>query len=407
MLREEKMKRLVGVGTLLGLLFVALFTMSAAFAADTRGITGDTVRIGLIADTTGPVANLGRFLKMGCEDYFNFVNEKGGINGRKISLIHEDDQYQIPKALAAFEKLVFKDEVLSILHCGGTPQVMALMPAIAKERVPIIPPGQYEKMYNPYQRYIFVFGSTYADQAACAIDYMMNDLKAKKPKVGIVYMENEVGRQGLDACRERLAKYGLKPAAELELSLKSVDASSQVMSLKKVNADYVILFELPPAVINFLKTAQKSSYYPTYLSYTWCADDSILKATGDAAKNGYYAASIFGTWHDNSPGANEMRAIAEKYGHGSPKLPSLYIQGVADAMMTVEGIKRAGRDITVEKYVDALETMKDYDCGGLLSPMTYTPKAHPPSPYSKILKADVEKGVFVSGSGWIKPRNLK
>ncbi len=401
------MKRLSYAGSLLVFLFIVLFTVSNASASDTRGITDDTVKIGLIADTTGPVANLGRFLKMGCQDYFKAINEKGGVHGRKIKLIHEDDQYQIPKAIAAFEKLVFKDEVLSILHCGGTPQVMALMPKISKERVPIIPPGQYEKMYNPYQRYIFVFGSTYADQAACAIDYMMHDLKAKQPKVGIVYMENEVGRQGLIACRKRLAQYGLKPAAEVELSLKSVDASSQVMSLKKVKADYVILFELPPAVINFLKTAQKFNYYPTYLSYTWCADDIILKATGKAAKNGYYAASIFGTWHDDTPGAREMRAIAKKYGHSSPKLPSLYIQGVAYAMMTIEGLRRAGRDLTVEKYVDALETIKDYDCGGLLSPMTYTPKAHPPSPYSKIFKADVEKGIFVSATDWIKVRELK
>jgi len=220
-------------------------------------------------------------------------------------------------------------------------------------------------------------------------------------------MENEVGRQGLEACRKRLAQYGLKPVAEHELSLKSVDASSQVLSLKKTEADYVMLLELPPAVINFLKTAQKFDYYPTYLSYTWCADDVILKATGNAAKNGYYAASIFGTWNDDTPGAKEMRAIGEKYNHGSPKLPSLYIQGVTDAMVTIEGLKKAGRDLTVEKYVNALETIKGYDCDGLLSPMTYTHKSHPPSPYSKILKADTDKGIFVSATGWIKIRDLK
>jgi len=395
------------LGTAFIFLIVSLLMSTFANAGEMRGITDDTVKVGLIADTTGPVANLGSFLLMGCQDYFKNINEKGGIHGRKIQLIHEDDQYQIPKALAAFEKLVFKDEVLAILHCGGTPQTMALMGKIAKERVPIIPPGQWEQMYNPYQRYIFAFGSTYADQAACAVDYMMHELKAKKPKVGIVYMENETGRLGMKACIKRLNEYGLKPAAVVELSLRSVDASSQVMSLKKVNADYVILFELSPGVINFLKTAQKFNYYPTYLSYTWCADDSLLKATGKAAKNGYYAASVFGAWNDDTPGARELREIAAKYGHSSPKLPSLYIQGYTDSDLVTEGIRRAGRDITVEKFVDAMETFKDYNCGGMLSPMTYTPKSHPPSPYSKIFKADIDKGIFVSVTDWIKVRSLK
>lgn len=388
-------------------LIVCFLMIGPGYAGDTRGITEDKVKIGLIADTTGPVANLGKFLLMGCKDYFQNLNEKGGIHGRKIELIHEDDQYQIPKAIAAFEKVVFKDKVLAIMHCGGTPQTMALMPKIKRECVPVIPPGQFEKMFNPYQRYIFVFGSSYADQAACIIDFMMHNLKAKKPRVGMVYMENELGRQGLIASRKRMKDYGLELVAEVELSLKSVDASSQVMSLKKAKADYVILFELPPAVINFLKTAEKFNYYPTYLSETWCADDVILKATGKAAKGGYYAASVFGAWNDDTPGARELREIAAKYGHASPKLPSLYIQGYTSCSLITEGLRRAGRDVTVEKFVDAMETFKGYDCGGLLSPMTYKPTTHPPSAYSRIFKADVEKGIFVSATEWVKVRDLK
>jgi branched-chain amino acid transport system substrate-binding protein len=377
------------------------------YAQSKRGITDDTVRFGLIADTTGPVAALGKDLLLGCQDYFNELNERGGVHGRKVKLLHEDDQYQIPKALAAFEKLVFKDEVLGIFHCGGTPQTLALLPKIASEKVPVIPPGEYEKMFKPYQRYVFLFGSTYADQAACVIDYMMNELKAVNPKVGIVYMTTEAGKQISNATKQRLEAYKLKPVAEVELPLGSVDASSQVMSMQKANAEYVMLAELPPAVINFLRTATKFAYNPTYLSYTWCADDSIVKATGNSAKNGYYAASIFGSWHDDTPGGKHLRSIASKYGHGTPALPSLYIQGYTYGAILEEGLKRAGRDLTVEKLVDAWETFKDFDCGGMLSPMTYTPTYHPPSPYSRIFKADTAKGELISATGWIKVRELK
>jgi hypothetical protein len=73
----------------------------------------------------------------------------------------------------------------------------------------------------------------------------------------------------------------------------------------------------------------------------------------------------------------------------------------------VEGLRRAGKNVTVEKFVDALETLKDFDCGGMLSPMTYTPTIHKPSDYSKIVMADTEKLVFVPVTKWVKPRVIK
>src|SRR5512136_1081062 len=105
-------------------LVIGFFLLSAglANAQDMRGITSDSVKVGIITDTTGVVADYGRHLLMGVSDYIKYINEKGGIHGRKLNLIHEDDQYKIPLAIASFEKLVTKDEVLAILHCGGTPQ---------------------------------------------------------------------------------------------------------------------------------------------------------------------------------------------------------------------------------------------------------------------------------------------
>ncbi len=101
-----------------------------------------------------------------------------------------------------------------------------------------------------------------------------------------------------------------------------------------------------------------------------------------------------------------MREIAQKYG-SSPRLPTLYIQGYTTTTILVEGLKRAGRDLTVEKFVDALETLRDFDCGGMLSPMTYTSTIHKPSDYSKVVKADMEKLIFVPVTKWVKPRVLK
>ena len=388
-------------------LVIGFFLLSAglANAQDLRGITPDSVKVGIITDTTGVVADYGRHLLMGVSDYIKYINEKGGIHGRKLNLIHEDDQYKIPLAIASFEKLVTKDEVLAILHCGGTPQTMALLPKIEKEKVPVIPPGMLVPMYTPYKRYVFSYGSTYSNQIEVLIDYVVHDLKAKAPKTGIVHWPVEWAKEGAKASKDRLKAYGVEPVGEIELPMGAVDASSQVLSMKRAGAEYVIIFTLAPGIINFVKTAEKFDYFPTYLTFTWCADDSILKAVGKAAKI-YYAGSMFGVWNDDSPGGKELREIAQKYS-SSPKLPTLYIQGYTTTAILVEGLKRAGKNLTVEKFVDALETLKDFDCGGMLSPMTYTPSIHKPSDYSKIVKADTEKLVFIPVSKWVKPREVK
>jgi len=391
-----------GLGLIIGFF---LFVSVPTGAQDLRGITSDTIRVGIITDTTGVVADYGRHLLMGVSDYIKYINEKGGIHGRKISLIHEDDQYKIPMAIASFEKLVFKDEVLAILHCGGTPQTMALLPKIEKEKVPVIPPGVLKPMYDPYKRYIFSYGSTYSSQLEVVIDYIVNELKVKAPKIGIVNWPFEPAKEGLKASKDRLKLYGVEPLVEVELPMGAVDASSQVLSLKKAGAEYVLIFTLSPGAINFIKTAEKFDYFPTYLTFTWLADDSIVKAVGKAIKN-YYVGSIFGAWNEDCPGGREMREIAKKYG-SSPKLPSLYIQGYTTTSILAEGLKRAGREVTVERFVDALETLKEFDCGGMLSPMTYTSKAHNPSEYSKIFKADTDKLYFTPVTGWVKSRVLK
>jgi branched-chain amino acid transport system substrate-binding protein len=382
-----------------------LSVLTSAGAQDLRGIKPDAINIGIITDTTGVVADYGRHLLMGVSDYLKHINEKGGIHGRKINLVHEDDQYKIPLAIASFEKLVTKDEVLAILHCGGTPQTMALLPKIEKEKVPVIPPGMLVPMYNPYKRYVFSYGSTYSNQIEVLIDYMVNDLKIKAPKTGIVYWPVEWAKEGLKASKDRLKAYGVDPVGEIELPMGAVDASSQVLSMKRAGAEYVIIFTLAPGIINFIKTAEKFDYFPTYLTFTWCADDSILKAVGKGAKT-YYAGNMFGVWNDDSPGGKEMREIAQKYG-SSPKLPTLYIQGFTTTSIVVEGLRRAGKNVTVEKFVDALETLKDFDCGGMLSPMTYTPTLHKPSDYSKIVKADIEKSIFIPVTKWVTPRAVK
>jgi branched-chain amino acid transport system substrate-binding protein len=387
------------------LAMVALF--STCCFAETRGVTKDSVKMGMIMVKTGPVAALGLPYGWGTEDVFREASDKGGINGRKIELFWEDDQFKTPNAIAQFKKLLFTDNVLTIVTCGGTPQTIALMDLIQEYKVPNIPNALTEEMYNPYKPYMFIFGAAYEAQIDIMFDYIMEDLKAQNPKIAVVYAETEFGKKGLEAARKRAQQYGLKLEAEQVLNIGTVDASSQVLALKKAGVDYVVTCNLVPPIITFLRDAEKFDYKPTVFGINWSCDDMVINACKTAANN-YYGVSFVGGWEDNSPGMAKIRELAKKYNRDPKKmLTSLYTSGAAVGLLFEEGLKRAGADLTPESLKAALETLNNYDLAGIMPPVTYTTTSHAPQNKCKVYKADVPAGTMKPITDWREPKAMK
>ncbi|MBN2033862.1 MAG: ABC transporter substrate-binding protein [Deltaproteobacteria bacterium] len=394
MRREKKLALFVAV-----VCCVLLLVSSTGYAA-ARGVSKDTIRIGMVLVKTGPVAALGLPEGWAITDSFNYANEQGGIHGRKIEFIWEDDQFKTPNAISSFKKLLFRDKVLFIVTPGGTPQTIALFDVIDQEKVCTSPNGLAQEMYKPHKPYIFPHGCTYEDQIQIMFDYIFNDLKAKNPKIAVVYAETEFGKVGLYAAQKEAEKRGIKLASELVLNIGSVDASSQILALKKENIEYVITCNLVPPIITFLQTAEKFDYWPTTFGINWSTDDMVVKSCKNAAKN-YIGVNFTGGWNDDSPGMAKARMLAKKNGRDPDKmLTSLYTGCVGKADMFLEALKRAGENVSPEKLKEALESLRDFDTGGILPPITYTPKSHMPTRKAKLYKADVQKLTLVPITGF-------
>ena len=131
-------------------IIVLFFTPT--LAKNVSGVTKDTIKLGTIIDMTGPVTPMTVPLVQATRNYLRNINEQGGVNGRKIKLIIEDDHYTIPGAIAGFKKLVYKDDVLSILYSGGTGQTMALASKFRKQKIATITVSLAEKLVNPVQK---------------------------------------------------------------------------------------------------------------------------------------------------------------------------------------------------------------------------------------------------------------
>jgi len=290
---------------------------------------------------------------------------------------------------------------------GGTPQTIALFDLIDKHHVVNIPNALAEEFFKPHKPYVFVLGASYETQIELMFDYIMNDLKAKDPKIAVVYAETEFGKKGLEAARKRAEQYGIKLVSELVLNIGSVDASSQVLSLKKDNVDYVVTCNLVPPIITFLKTAEKYDYWPTTFGISWSCDDMVVKACKTASKN-YIGVNFVGGWEDDTPGMKRVRELAKKNDRDPNKmLTSLYTIGVGTATVLAEGMKRAGANLTPESYKDNMDTLKDFDTGGILPPVTYTPTSHAPTTVARLYRADPAKGLMIPITDWRSPKAMK
>ncbi len=372
-------------------------------AAAGRGVTDKAIKLGLVLVKTGPVAALGEPNGQGMVDYFAHLNEQGGINGRKVEIVWEDDEFQAPKSVAAVKKLMTRDEVLTILTTGGTNQTIANLDNIRQYQIVNIPNALADEFFKPVNPNIFAMGASYEVQFATIVDYIARDLKLPNPKIGVVYDKKEYGIIGLETVKKRAAKYGIPVVAELVLPTGAVEATSQVLALQKEGANVVVAAELLPATVTFLKTAQKQGYGPPVFGFNWATDDALVKACGEGAKN-YIGVNFVGAWSEDLPGVRLAREIAQRYGR-KPGLTSLYVNGVGVAWLFGEALKRAGKDLTPERLRAALETLQGYDTGGVFPPVTYSASSHAPPQMVKVFKADVANGRLVAATDWRRPQD--
>jgi len=396
------MKR-IGV-FLLSLSFLLVFSyLSPGHAGEVRGVTKDVVKIGGIIDLTGPVAGQTRFWAESWRSYFKHRNEHGGINGRKVKLIIEDDRYSIPLAVAGFKKLIYRDKVFALLGPTSTGETKALFDKIKKNKMPSFTASLAEDMTTPYRRYIFTLAASYEDQIKVIFDYILGDLKAKNPRIAVVSPDDEFGKTGLRAARKWAEYLGLKLVDEEILSHGALDATSQILGLKRAKAEYVIAHEGAAKLASLVRDAKKYRFSDTlfFATYYGC-DEQVVQIAGNAAKN-YYGVHSFNSWYDDSPGMRRLLDVSKKYNLTSKSLIKMYIQGWVQAMMLAEGIGRGGDNLTPDSFVDAVETIENYDTGGICGPITYTAESHKGVRFCRVYKGDIEKKRLKPVVDWRTP----
>lgn len=386
----------------MGIVFVFSYS-NLLHAAKTRGVTDKTINIGCSVDLTGPSSFLGRGASAGAEAYFKYVNDQGGINGRKIKYIVEDNTYQPATAIAALKKLIYRDKIFALCFSWGSVTTLAIADAVKTDNVPTIFYGHSEAVCTPPKRHIFSPQTTSYRMSIGAADYIMKELKPKDTKFACIYQDDEFGKAGLRGFRDAAKFYGVEWVGEEHYKRGALDFTSQILSLKKAGADYVYLAAVLTGGAGILREAKKLDWQPHFFGDSSMTDMKLLELAGDSAE-GYIGTSVQRNWGEDTPGVKKVKTIMMKYRGDLGGMSTDFISpGYAEAMVMTEGLKRAGKDLTADKLIRALESLKNFDPDGLIPSVTFGPDRREGGVGVRLVKPDFANKVFVQITGWRTP----
>src|SRR5438067_101375 len=328
--------------------------------------------------------------------YFKMVNDQGGINGRKIRFIYENDSYQPAKTVAAVKKLVEEDKVFALCGGLGTAHNAAVMDYLVSNNVPHVWPATgTTALAVPLKKNIYAVQLNYTTEATLATQYALDTMGTKK--IAVFYQNDAFGKEGLDAVQAELKKRGLPAATGVSYETADTNFSAQALKLQTTGADTVILYAVPKPGGSIIAEMGKIGYAPKLLSSSVINDPSIFQLAGTAI-NGMLIEAYLPAFDDTSnPKIVEYQAFMAKY---APKeqIGGFTESGYAYGQVFIEALKRAGKELTREGFMANLDQMKDFT-GSLVPSLSYSSTDHAGVKAAYFQAA--KDGKFVTVTGYI------
>jgi branched-chain amino acid transport system substrate-binding protein len=350
-----------------------LLVVGPAATARAQGVTGDTIVLGTTTPMSGP-ASFFKDITMSAQAYFAYVNEQGGVHGRKIKLLVRDDGYQPAQTIGLVRELAEKEQVFAFVAPIGVNPVLAISDYVTEQKIPVLAAAAGgSQLSDPLRRYIFPALLRYDFCGKYMADFAAQRLGAKR--IAVFYQNDAVGQDLLKGALPELKKRGLAFAAEASYQAKETDVSAQVLALKKAEPEVVLMFSISGQTANFLKTAYQLGWKPKFVLAPFNTDPVTIKLAGSPeAAEGVYSMLNTPLPDSNSPKVVQYRELMKKYAP-DVRIGTLSINGMAEAQIVVESLRRAGRDLTRERLLAATETLRDWD-GSVFGWVRFTPTSH-------------------------------
>jgi branched-chain amino acid transport system substrate-binding protein len=343
-----------------GAVVAALAVAGAAVAQkDTRGVTATEIVLGMHTDLSGPAATYGVSSSNAVKMRFDEVNEKGGVHGRKIRLVVEDTQYQVPRAVQAGTKLINRDRIFAMVAPLGTPMNNALFKDQFEAGVPnLFPLSAARSMYEPFHKLKFYGAASYVDQIRAGIQYFVT--KKGKKALCAMYQDTDFGKEVLDGVQLQADKLKIKILETVTHKPTDQDFTAQITKLKGAGCDLVALGTIVRDSIVPYATARKIGWTDVDFLGSAASYDLFVAGAQGGVTEGLHAMGLTDMpYRDTlSPAAQSwFDRYKERY-KADPNIGAVYGHVAAD--LTVVGLEKAGKDLNLDTFVKGLEAIKGY-----------------------------------------------
>ncbi len=367
--------------------------------AKSPGVTDAEVVIGTTSDLSGPAKELGALITGGEQMYINHINSQGGVHGRKIKLLVEDAQYNPQKTVVAVKKLIEKEQVFSLFAILGTSPTEAIRSLLVENEIPLIAPesqsGTMSDLSRPGSKYIFSTEVGYNRQGEIMVNWIMN--QNPDATIGVIYQDDDYGENALEGLKNAEEKHGISIQKE-SFQRGTTDFTGQVGNVMKGGCDYVLIAAIVKEPIIIMKTAAAMGYKPQFMGFGPTMDHRVGLAAGKAGE-GFISANGAYMWNSDHPSAVEYRELCNQYEVPEKMRGMYHFYGVTAAKVLVEGLTRAGENLSRTGLIKGMESIKDWDETNL-PPITWGPNDRQGSDQAMLIQ--IKNGKQIPIAGWMK-----
>ena len=352
-----------------------MLAVAGLAGAQAPGMTQSTIVIGQSAAFTGPAAQLGIQMNLGAKAYFDRVNAHGGVHGRKIDLKTRDDKYEADLAAENTRRFIEADKVFALFAYVGTPTSQASLPIFTAARVPFFGPFTgAELLRDPFNRYIFNVRASYYDETEKIVEYLVS---TGTKNIAVFFQNDAYGQAGLKGVERAMTRRGMKISTTGTVERNTTDVAAAVKAIAAVRPDAVVMISAYTSIAAFVREMKKAGSNAQFHNVSFVGS----KALADALKEDGVGIAISQVvpfpCSPSVPVVKEYQEVLAQSGNKDYNFSSL--EGFIAAKVFVEGLRRAGKDLTRERFIAALEGMTGVDLGGFV--VRFSPSNHNGSKY--------------------------
>ena len=352
----------------------------------------DAVKVGMSGPFSGGLSLLGQSVRDGVEVAFAEINEQGGVGGRKLQFIAEDDGYEPMRTIASARKLVEQDKVVALLAVTGTAPSAALLPFVTDSKTPMLFPYAFShSLTTPLKRDVFTTLPEVRVQMMVLANYILTELK--HTKVAAIYQNDDFGQDAVAGLDERFGRDKI-PLTKLPFDRGTTNFSGVVAQAKEAGVQHVVFLGIPKDAALVMREANNLGWKPQFIGHNALGDPQTFQLAGPLVE-GAIAIAVMEPLDSDKPAVKAFIAAQSKYKPNTK--PTTYsMHGYQSGKILAEVLKRSGGKTDEPSIVSALESLKAFDTG-LMAPISFSADQHAGSLAGAIMKAEGGKWKIISG----------